>query len=193
MRGRYPSGEAGGADPGRLNPLARRFGRDHEPATIDLAQAGRFRASGKEEWESGTQDLRAADDPVRDETQAEPVAGFLIVVAGPGRGSFVTVHPGMNAVGRAPSQQIRLDHGDEGISSENHCQVIYDSETHKFFVQRGPDARPTWLGQRPVLAPVELQAGDELRLGETVLRFLPLCSDDFDWERPEKHHGSMGG
>ncbi|MDT8319920.1 MAG: FHA domain-containing protein [Xanthomonadales bacterium] len=184
MRGRNPSGKSGGAESGRINPLARRFGQDHEPATIDLAQARRFHGPGEEARETGTRDLSTADGPVRDGARAEPVAGFLIVVSGPGRGRFVTVHPGMNAVGRAPSQPIRLDHGDEGIAPENHCQVIYDSESRKFFVQRGPDARPAWLGQRPVLAPAELQAGDELRLGETVLRFLPLCGDGFDWDEP---------
>ena len=45
--------------------------------------------------------------------EAEPVAGWVVVVKGPGRGAFRPVYVGMNSVGRDPSQRVSLSFGDE--------------------------------------------------------------------------------
>ena len=111
----------------------------------------------------------------------EPVAGWIVVVKGPGRGGFRPVYVGMNSVGRAPSQRIPVDFGDESISREEHAFITYDDETRTFYLQHGGKSNLVRLGGKPVLAPTEIKAGDIFRIGNTTLRFVACCGPDFDW------------
>ena len=112
---------------------------------------------------------------------SDPVAGWVVVVKGPGRGNFRPVFVGMNSVGRDPSQRVCLSFGDEAISREEHAFITYDEEQRRFYVQHGGKANLVRLGKQPVLVPVELHADDLIRLGRTTLRFVPLCGADFSW------------
>jgi hypothetical protein len=119
---------------------------------------------------------------VRDETfDAEPVAGFLVVVNGPGRGGFRPVYVGMNSVGRDAGQRVCLDFGDEAISREEHAFITYDEEQRCFFLQHGGKANLVRLEEQPVLSPVALKANALIRIGRTTLRFFPFCGPDFSW------------
>ncbi len=111
----------------------------------------------------------------------EPVAGWIVVVKGPGRGAFRPVFVGMNAVGRAPSQRICIDFGDESISREEHAFITYDDETRIFYLHHGGKTNLVRLAGKPVLQPAELKAGDQFRIGNTTFRFVPCCGPDFDW------------
>lgn len=113
--------------------------------------------------------------------QTDPVTGWLVVVKGPGRGSYRAVFPGMNAIGRDASQRISLSFGDDTISRQEHAFVIYDDEQRRFFLQHGGKANLIRVGDQPVLVPTELKAGDKIRIGKTTLLFVPLCSADFSW------------
>ncbi|WP_072392962.1 FHA domain-containing protein [Hyphomicrobium sp. CS1GBMeth3] len=112
---------------------------------------------------------------------AEPVAGWIVVVKGPGRGAYRPVYVGMNALGRAPNQRIPVDFGDESISREEHAVITYDEETRTFYLQHGGKANLVRLGGKPVLVPTELKAGNLFRIGNTTFRFVAFCGRDFDW------------
>jgi Biotin-requiring enzyme/FHA domain len=122
-----------------------------------------------------TQFIRGAD------TEADAVAGWLVVVKGPGRGGFRPIFVGMNSVGRDPSQRISLSFGDDMISREEHAFIAYDEESRRFYLQHGGKANLVRLGGKPVLSPTELEAYDLIRIGKTTLRFIPLCGPDFAW------------
>jgi hypothetical protein len=109
------------------------------------------------------------------------VAGWLVIVKGPGRGGFRPIYVGMNSIGRDPSQRISLSFGDDMISREEHAFVAYDEEDRRFYLQHGGKANLVRLGGRPVLAPTELAAYDLIRIGKTTLRFIPLCGENFSW------------
>lgn len=111
----------------------------------------------------------------------EPVAGWIVVVKGPGRGGFRPVYVGMNSVGRAPGQRIALDFGDESISREEHAFITYDDETRTFYLQHGGKSNLVRLAGKPVLAPTELKPNDLFRIGNTTFRFVAFCGPDFDW------------
>ncbi len=132
--------------------------------------------SGRSTGQPRTQFLRASAD-----TDADPVAGWLVVVKGPGRGGFRPIYVGMNSIGRDVGQRISLSFGDDSISSEEHAYIAYDEEARRFFLQHGGKANLVRLGGRPVLAPTELNAYDLIRIGKTSLRFVPLCGPDFAW------------
>ena len=114
-------------------------------------------------------------------TDADPVAGWLVVVKGPGRGGFRPIFVGMNSVGRDAGQRISLNFGDDMISREEHAFIAYDEEARRFYLQHGGKANLVRLGGQPVLSPTELQAYDLIRIGKTTLRFIPLCGPEFAW------------
>ena len=116
-----------------------------------------------------------------DSAQVEPVVGWVVVVKGPGRGSYKPVFVGMNSVGRAATQRISLDFGDETISREEHAFITYDDELRRYWVQNGSKSNVVRLGSDTLDAPRELKGNDVLRLGKTVLRFYPVCSSEFSW------------
>ncbi len=89
---------------------------------------------------------------------------------------------GMNSLGRGATDRIRLDFGDDQISRNGHAVVTYDPRGRKFYVQHGGGTNLTYLGDQPVLAPAELSALSHISIGHTVLRFVPLCGADFDWQ-----------
>ncbi|MBO0743293.1 MAG: FHA domain-containing protein [Hyphomicrobiaceae bacterium] len=112
---------------------------------------------------------------------ADPVAGWLVVVKGPGRGGYRPIFVGMNSVGRDAGQRISLNWGDDMISREEHAFIAYDEEARRFYLQHGGKANLVRLGGQPVLSPTELQAFDLIRIGKTTLRFIPLCGPEFAW------------
>ena len=116
-----------------------------------------------------------------DNFEVEPVAGWVVVVSGPGRGGFRPVYVGMNSVGRDSGQRVCLNFGDETISREEHAFITYDEEQRCFFLQHGGKSNLVRLAGKPVLSPVDLQANALIRIGRTTLRFIPCCGPDFSW------------
>jgi hypothetical protein len=121
-----------------------------------------------------------AEAPKKDGME-DPVVGWLVVVDGPGKGISVTLGYGMNSIGRSSSDRVALDFGDQQISRTSHAVVTYDPRGRKYFVQHGGGKNLTYIGDQPVLTPLELKGGEEILLGDTKLRFVPFCGKDFDW------------
>jgi hypothetical protein len=112
-----------------------------------------------------------------------PVVGWLVVVDGPGRGKSVTLGYGMNTIGRDAGNRVSLPFGDMQVSRTKHATLTYDPRGRKFFIQHGESTNLTYVGESPVLSPLELKYGDLIRLGDTtVLKFIPLCGDAFNWD-----------
>jgi hypothetical protein len=114
-------------------------------------------------------------------TPFDPVVGWLVVVAGPGRGQFRPIHYGQNAVGRGQDLRISIDFGDQRISREAHAFVVYDEMQRKFFVRDNGKSNIVRLNGDAVLTPTQLRDRDTISIGETTLMFVPLCDQDFDW------------
>lgn len=127
----------------------------------------------------------AASAPAVKDCLEDPVAGWLVVVSGPGKGAALKIGYGQNSIGRAPNQRIRLDFGDDQISREDHAFIIYDPKGRKFYVRNGSSANLTYAEDVPILAPVELPAAADITIGATVLRFVPFCGPDFDWQEAD--------
>ena len=120
---------------------------------------------------------RAAPDPM-----ADPPVGWLVIVAGPGKGNVVTIGTGVNFIGRDRKSRVCLDYGDFTISSEEHAKIVYEPLKRKFYVQQGRGTNLTYVDDEVVLAPRELEPLAHVQMGHTVLRFVPLCGPGFSWE-----------
>ncbi|MCV6592571.1 MAG: FHA domain-containing protein [Silicimonas sp.] len=108
-------------------------------------------------------------------------AGWIVVIEGPGRGASFTLQTGVSQIGRGEDQTVRLDFGDTAISRNNHAAVAYDDEQGKFFLGHGGKSNLVRLNGMPVLSTEEMTSGDEIRIGETTLKFMALCGDGFTW------------
>lgn len=121
---------------------------------------------------TGTPSAQAAD---------EPVVGWLAIIAGPGRGHSVEIGYGMNTVGRGGGNRIALSFGDDAISSDDHFRVVYDGQNRQFHLVPGGGKNLVYIDGSPLLAPQALAAQTSFTVGKTTLKFVPLCSADWDW------------
>lgn len=122
--------------------------------------------------------------PVAAETDgmADPVVGWLVIVEGPGRGHFVRLGYGWNSIGRGKQYRVCLDYGDLRISGQNeHARVNYEPRERKFVFIHQQGKTTSYVGGKPVYGPTEIAPGDVIQVGDTHLRFVPLCGEDFDW------------
>lgn len=125
---------------------------------------------------------------VADDAMSDPIAGWLIVIAGPGKGNALKLGYGQNTIGRSASERVSLDFGDSQISRSNHATVTYDPRGNQFYLQPGSGTNLTYLnqGNTPVLQPVPLPSHSEIVLGDTTLLFIPLCGEQFTWASLEE-------
>lgn len=175
----------------------RRVGAQEEEPILNVAPvvAGRAgRSAGRVKTRMlGFQPESQAPKDVFEETaervagaqSAQFPAGWIVVVGGPGRGAAFTLHNGVSQIGRGEDQAVRLDFGDTSISRNNHAAVAYDDEQGKFFLGHGGKSNLVRLNGRPVLSTEEMSSGDQIRIGETTLKFVSLCSEEFTWKSTE--------
>lgn len=107
--------------------------------------------------------------------------GWVVVVAGPGLGSSFVLRDGVARIGRGEDQEICLNFGDNAISRENHVSVAFDSEQNAFYIGQSGRGNIVRLNNKPLLSTEQMRSGDQIRIGETTLRFAALCGEDFVW------------
>jgi hypothetical protein len=149
-------------------PPTTRVVRDAKQADADEAPRTQL-VRGKAKVERGTFDQ-------------DPVVGWLVIVGGPGIGSYRPIFEGNNTIGRNASQRIPVDFGDESISSEEQAYIRYDSSTRSFlFVPNLAKTNVVSLNDKRPTGAVELNQMDVITMGRTQLVFVPFCGAEFDW------------
>jgi hypothetical protein len=114
-----------------------------------------------------------------------PVVGWLVIIDGPGMGRSLPLGYGMNIIGRGARNRVVLDFGDQQISEEDHFRIAYDRENRRFHLVPGRGTNLVYLDGAPLLTPVELAGQRDLKVGASLMRFVPFCSADWDWpDRP---------
>ncbi len=105
-----------------------------------------------------------------------------MIVGGPGLGAFRPIYEGNNTIGRASTQRIPLDFGDDAISNEEQAYLRYDSIDRKYLLV--PNLAKTNIvavNEKKPTGAVELSAMDLVTVGRTQLAFVPFCGVEFDW------------
>ena len=115
------------------------------------------------------------NEPIR------PIAGWLVVIKGPGQGQFAPIFDGMNSVGRGDNQSTRVDFGDETISREQHAFLTYDLKSRTFYLSHGGKSNIIRCNGSPVLQALELKHGDIISIGNSEFAFSAFCGPNFDW------------
>ena len=111
-----------------------------------------------------------------------PATGWLVCINGETKGTDYRIYQGYTYIGRDPAQnQIAIP--DDHISSVPSARILYDIPSRKFFINECNGARnPVYLNDKLFDGRVELQAYDIIKLGNTRLLFVPLCTEKFAWE-----------
>ncbi len=112
----------------------------------------------------------------------DPIVGWLVVVGGPGLGASRPIFEGNNTIGRASSQRIPIDFGDETISSEEQAYIRYDAADRSFlFVPNLSKTNVVAVNEKKPTSAVQLVQMDVISMGRTQLAFVPFCGKEFDW------------
>lgn len=111
-----------------------------------------------------------------------PATGWLVCINGATRGTDYRIYQGYTYIGRDPSQnQIAIP--DDHVSSVPSARILYEETSRKFFINETNGARnPVYLNDELFDGRVELHAYDIIKLGNTRLLFVPLCTEKFAWE-----------
>ena len=174
--------EARGGTP-NVPPVDRHIELEAPPTTriVRKAQAGGSGAGG-DEVAARTQLVRGKQKIRRGDFNEDPVVGWLVVVGGPGLGSYRPIYEGNNTVGRSAGQRVPIDFGDDAISAEEQAYIRYDSSERSFlFVPNLAKTNVVAINDKRPTAAVTLQAMDVIMMGRTQLVFVPFCGPDFDW------------
>lgn len=132
--------------------------------------------------DSKTQLVRGKPKIARAGFDQDPVVGWLVVIGGPGLGSFRPIYEGNNAIGRSASQRIPLDFGDTSVSAEEQAYIRYDSMDRSFlFVPNLSKTTVVSVNNKRPTAAVKLEVMDVIGMGRTQLAFVPFCGEEFDW------------
>ena len=116
---------------------------------------------------------------------SDPVVGWLVVVAGPGKGQQVILGEQNNSVGRGGGSgeqpRVRLDFGDVGIARNNAFTIRYDPKKRRFKLLPGEGTNVVYHNEKDLDRPVILEMADVIEISKTQLLFIALCGPYFDW------------
>lgn len=107
--------------------------------------------------------------------------GWLVIVKGPGKGSSFSLGLGVMSIGRGEDQAVSLDFGDMAVSREGHASIAFDEENRSFYLGHGGKSNIVRLNGKPLLSTEKVATGDQFQIGETHLRLVAFCGDDFSW------------
>ncbi|MBX9590416.1 MAG: hypothetical protein K2X43_14005 [Hyphomonadaceae bacterium] len=153
-----------------------------EPTTRVVRGASASAAAAPATDPGRTQVIRGKPKVARGGFEQDPVVGWLVVVGGPGLGAFRPIYEGNNAVGRASTQRIPIDFGDNTISSEEQAYIRYDSMDRSFlFVPNLAKTNVVAVNNKKPTGAIKLELMDVITMGRTQLAFVPFCGEEFDW------------
>lgn len=117
-----------------------------------------------------------------DNSPKKPVVGWLVAIEGSCYGESFQIREGQNSIGRDADNDIVIK-GDKEVSATKHAFVIFDPKGSKFYVRPGEAHGLTYLNDECLLEGKAINDHDLIKLGDTSLMFVPLCGNDFSWDK----------
>ena len=121
----------------------------------------------------------------------KPVTGWLVCLEGPSHGRDYRIIAEKNFVGRSGDMEIRII-GDDTVCLRNHAIIVYDPEKNRTMLLPGDaqglvyvmdDDGDNWDA---AFEPHLLEAGDRIKIGQSIFIFVPLCGENdgfvFNWK-----------
>lgn len=109
-----------------------------------------------------------------------PVVGWVVCMEGPEKGRDYRIKSGRNRVGRSWKMDISLTKDPEIMSGE-HTSIIYTAQNGIF--QLMPiDGAKVFRNDELVTQETPLAENDQIRLGSSILVFVPFCKPGRQWD-----------
>lgn len=153
------------------------------PAANGIEEYGNTVPAGYADFMPGA--AGAAQSVVQPQPQSQmfnPVVGWLVCVEGPNKGADYRIHSQYNYIGRAKHMDICIP-GDQYISAERAAIIAYDNQEKFFSFGPGFGHNIVRLNNQMVMGQQILKAYDTISIGSSKLLFVPLCGDQFDWDK----------
>ena len=110
-----------------------------------------------------------------------PNVGWLICIDGVVKGKDFRLYHGYNYIGR-DSRQNQVVIPDDTISAVPSARILYDNESHEFYIKECDGTKNfTYLNGKRVDGSTKLEPYNIIKLGNTKLLFIPLCTEKFAW------------
>ena len=103
-----------------------------------------------------------------------PVAGWLVAVAGPGRGRDLRIGEGRNYLGLSAEGAPQTLSADAPLSVRI-AIVSYDPKDVSFTLLPGSASELCYRNGAQLLTPQPLAAGDTVAFGKVKMQFVPFC------------------
>ena len=116
-----------------------------------------------------------------DETNTQPVVGWLVGVSGPSKGRTYAIRENKNFIGRSANMDIVLA-DDSSVSREKHAVIVYVPRQRAFIAQPGDSRELYYINDKVVLDNTGLNENDVIEIGRSRFFFLPLCGESFGWD-----------
>lgn len=113
--------------------------------------------------------------------KSQPLTGWLVCIDGVEKGKDYRIHEEYNYIGRSPKMDVCIS-GDGAVSWERHAIIAYDREERMFFFAPSSGGSIVRHNGKAVLNNVQLQSGDQLKIGNSTFLFVPFCGENFQWE-----------
>ncbi|MEP2653071.1 MAG: FHA domain-containing protein [Paraglaciecola sp.] len=152
-----------------INPVS---ARDDEPLTIPVGLAGQ----GHHVSDLNASSLQSARLPNK------VTVGWLVIINGPGKGTSFPLSVGVNSIGRASTNDVVLNYGDNKISRDSVCEVNYEQTNNEYFIVRGKTDTIPLINGKTLRSDSDLVVSDVIKVGGTELIFVPLCNEKFQWD-----------
>lgn len=112
-----------------------------------------------------------ARPPAPDKTQVFMSLGAEIVVEkGPDQGKDFALHKQVSSIGRAGTRKNDIEVGDDTVSKEQ-ASIYYDAASKVFSINNESLTNPTKLNGAMLTDATQLNDGDKLEMGRTILVF----------------------
>ena len=126
------------------------------------------------------------DDRTRvvfEEMEDDYVLGWLAVKNTSSKGKIFTLTSAKTTIGRADAAHpVNIDlRNDRSVSRGAQATFVYDPLNRQFFLQSAGGKTFVYVNREIVLTYTKLAPYDIVRIGETELVFVPLCSEAFSW------------
>lgn len=143
-----------------------------------------------EEVQTDAPEAEPADDavpsPVEEPITAQfpeeldPPVGWVVCVAGADRGKSFCLYNRYNYIGSDTDMEICLSL-DTAVAHRNAAVIAYDERDNTFSFGPCGAKKIVRVNDKLVLDGVVLEPYDEISVGSSKLRFVPLCCGSFRW------------
>jgi hypothetical protein len=110
-----------------------------------------------------------------------PVLGWLVCTEGIKRGKDYRICTEKAYIGRAQSNDIALDF-DNTISRDTTVIIAFHRQKREFWLDASQSRNNIYVNNELVMSPVCLKNTDNILIGNTVLKLICLCGNEFMWE-----------